>query len=492
MGTSPTKRSHHTGDVVDVTVVAVMSSLASGKEFMHHSMRTTAVVLSTAALSVGALIAPSASAAPAAAPSLTGTDSTPSQIAAHWLAKEFTNGLMVGASGPDFGLTLDAGFALSTVPGHDREVTAINNAVEARIAEYVGDGTKESYVGPLAKAAAFARTAGKNPTSYGGVNLVTRIEERTADAAAPGATPNPIAGRVSDKSEFGDFANAIGQSYAVRALSLASSKEAGAARDFLLRQQCASGFFRLNFDKPASANQSCAEGVAGSEADPDVTSLVVMNLIGSRDNSPEVKDALARAGTWLAARQRGSGAFRAGPGVARINTNSTALGGYALGLLKNRDAALKAAVWVRRLQPVDKFKCRSALTPETGAVAYRPESLSAAKTGGISTDARGEWRRATAQAILGLQYAPASNDKLRIESVRRQARAGDRPQFRVYGISPGEQACVQVKGDFRRIKGKNSGDKIVRKLRLPTGNARRTAIVKVADEQARTSLLVRN
>ena len=77
------------------------------------------------------------------------------------------------------------------------------------------------------------------------------------------------------------------------------------------------------------------------------------------------------------------------------------------------------------------------------------------------------------QAILGLQFAPASKDKLRIVSVRKQARAGERVQFRVFGLAPSESACLQVKGDFLRVKGKKSGDKIVRKLQLPAGNQRR-------------------
>lgn len=457
---------------------------------MPHLMRTASITLSTAALAAGLLVAPPATAAPVSAP-LPDTDDTASQIAADWLAGELTGGLMVGKFGPDFGLTLDAGFALSAA-GNGAAVTAVSSAFEPRVADYVGDGAKESYAGPLAKAATFARTAKENPTSYGGVNLVTRLEERTADASAPNATPNPVAGRISDKSEFGDFANVIGQSYAVRALSLANSQEAGAARDFLLKQQCPSGYFRLNFDKVAAANQSCAEGVAGSEADPDVTSLAVINLLESRDNSPAVRDALDKASTWLAGQQRASGAFAGGTGTAVTNTNSTALGGYALGLLKNRDAALKAATWVRKLQPVDKRRCRTALTKDTGAVAYRKEAVKTARTSGITAGARDQWRRATAQAVLGLLFAPASNDDLSIESVRRRARAGDRPRFRVFGISPGERACVQVKGDFRRIVGKPSGGKIVRRLQMPTGNRKRVVLVKTADDKARTTIRVRN
>ncbi len=466
---------------------------------MHHLIRTSAVALSAVALSTGALAAPSASADPSpalrAAKAVGGTDSTPSTIAAEWIADELTNGLMVGEFGPDFGLTIDTGMAVSTVSGQGGTVTAINNALEPRIAEYVGDQTKESYAGPLAKAAAFARTAKKNPTDYSGINLITRLEERTANVPAdPSAEPQAaaFAGRIFDKSEFGDYANVVGQSYAVRALALARSTEAGAARDFLLKQQCASGFFRLNFDKASVPNQSCTEGVAGSEADPDATAFAVINLIESRDTSQAVRDAIAKASTWLADRQRGSGAIRSAGDGAQINTNSTALGGYAMGLAKNRDAALKAALWVRKNQPVDKYKCRTALTKDTGAVAYRRDRSIAAKAGGIPAGGRDEWRRATSQAILGLQFAPASKDKFRIVSVRRQARAGERVQFRVYGLAPSESACMQVKGDFRRVKGKKSGDKIVRKLLLPIGNQRRTALVKTSDDRVQTSLRVRN
>lgn len=445
------------------------------------------------------LAAPPASADPSSALSAAKagvpTDSTPSEIAANWITGELTNGLIVGGSGPDFGLTIDTGMALASVPGHEATVTAINNALEPRIAEYVGDGTKESYAGSLAKAAAFARVADKIPTNYSGINLITRLEERTADVPAdPTAEPQAaaFAGRIFDKSEFGNFANVVGQSYAVRALAVARSTEAGAARDFLLKQQCTSGAFRLNFAKANVPNQSCTEGVAGSEADPDATALAVINLVQSGDTSQPVKDALAKAGTWLADRQRGSGAIRSAGDGAQINTNTTALGGFAMGLLKNRDAALEAALWVRKNQPVDKYKCRTALTKDTGAVAYRKDRSIAAKAGGIPADGRDEWRRATAQAILGLQFAPASKDKFRIVSVRREARAGERVQFRVYGLAPGESACMQVKGDFLRVKGKTSGDKIVRKLQLPTGNQRRVGLVKTSDDDARTSLLVRN
>ncbi len=402
---------------------------------------------------------------------------------------------MVGSSGPDLSLTLDTGLALRSVPGHESGVAAINAAFKPRVDEYVGDGTNESYAGPLGKAAAFARAAGENPVDYGGKNLVARLEQRTADVPAdPSTEPQAaaFAGRIFDKSESGNFANVVGQSFAVRELTLARSAEAAAARDFLLKQQCASGYFRLNFDKANVPNQSCTEGTPGSEADPDATALAMINLIESHDRSAAVRSALDKASAWLVDRQRNSGAIRSSGDRAQINTNTTAVGGYALGLMRQSDAAQKAALWVRKNQPVDKYKCRTALTSDTGVVAYRKDRIKGASTTGIPAEARDEWRRATAQAILGLQFAPASDDAFRIVSVRKQARAGERVQFRVYGLAPSESACMQVKGDFRRVKGKKSGDKIVRKLQLPTGNQRRVGLVKTSDDEARTSLRVRN
>lgn len=445
---------------------------------LSHPVRTAGVLLATAALSTSTLVAPSSAAPTGAVPR---TDATPSREAASWLTEELEGGLMVGKFGPDLGLTIDTGLALGSVGDRDT-VDIISDSLELRIGDYVGDGTKESYAGPLAKAATFAQEARRNPADYGGVNLVTRLEARVADSG-------PTAGRISDLSQYGDFANVIGQSYAVRALSRARSAEADEARAYLLQQQCASGYFRLQLGTTGSASQACTEGTAGSAPDPDATALAVINLVESGDRSQAVRDALTKAGTWLAARQRRSGGFRGGSGTAVLNTNTTSLAGYALGRLKNRAAATKAAVWVRRLQPVDKMQCRSALSKDTGAVAYRASAVTAARTNGIG-DARDEWRRATAQAVLGLQFAPAATEVLRVEAARPRARAGERVQFRVHGVAPGERACIQVKGDFRRIVGKGSGGAVARKLEMPSGTHTRVALVKVVDQTARTSVRV--
>lgn len=451
---------------------------------MSHSLRTAGALLAASTLAVTVLGQP-ATAAPTPAPAK--TDDGAITLAGTWLKRELTGGLMVGDGFTDYGLTIDTGLALDQA-GDKSGVTAINTALQPKINEYIaGDAFGDAgstYAGATAKAATFARVAGANTTSYGGVNLITRLEERVSATA-------PIVGRLEDKSSFGDFANVIGQGYAVRALTEAKSKRAADATAFLLAQQCASGFFRESFTKDKAATaQGCIEGQADSAASLDATALAVVNLLESGSHDKAVTAAVAKAGTWLAAQQKATGAF-GGDGVG-ANTNSTGLAGWALGLLKNREAATKAAVWVRKQQPIEKNKCRSALTKETGAIAYQPKVVKDARNDGITDETADQWRRATAQAMAVLQWAPASVDQLTVSSRRASGEAGDKVRFVITGLAPGERACVAIKGDFKRIAGKANARPVARKLELPTGNRGRIVKVKTADTAAKTTIQVHN
>ena len=307
-----------------------------------HTWRriTGLAAVSTLALTV---VAQPASAAP---PSAGKTDDGAITLAGSWLKGELTNGLIDGGGFTDFGLSLDAGFALDQV-GDKAGVALVNKAFQPKVNDYIsGDafGDKAStYAGAVAKAATFARVAGANPTSYGGVNLITRLEERVSATA-------PVVGRIEDKSSYGDFANTLGQSYAVRALEEAKSTRATDALGFLLLQQCSSGFFRQDFTKDkAAAAQGCAEGQAGSEPSIDATGLAVVNLLEGDAKGRAVMTAVEKATTWLKGQQKRNGSFAG-------NTNSTGLAGWALGLAKEKDAATRAATWVRKQQPIDKHR----------------------------------------------------------------------------------------------------------------------------------------
>lgn len=445
-----------------------------------HTWRRAAGLVAASTLALTAVGQP-ASAAPSTGAGK--TDDTAITVAGSWLKGELTDGLMDAGGFTDFGLTLDTGFALDQA-GDKSGVATVNRAFQPVVNDYIsgaafGDAGS-TYAGSVAKAAVFARVAGANATSYGGVNLVTRLEERVSATA-------PIVGRIEDKSSFGDYANTLGQSYAVRALTEAKSQRAADAVAFLLAQQCTSGFFRQDFTKDkAAAAQGCAEGQTGSEPSVDATALAVVNLVEGDAKGPSVNAAVDRATDWLLTQQKKNGSFAG-------NTNSTGLAGWALGLVKEKAAATSAATWVRKQQPIDKNRCRSALTKDTGAIAYEAKAVKAARNSGLTDgDVRGQWRRATAQAMAVLQWAPAAADDLRVAMNRSSAESGDKVRVKVWGLAPGERACVSIKGDPKRIIGKASAKPVTRKLRMPTGNTSRIVKVKTADDAAKTRISVRN
>ena len=447
-----------------------------------RGLRTGGALLATTALTLttlGAGLAP-ATAAPAK------SDRAAADLAASWLEGQLTDGLVRGQFGPDYGLSIDIALGLDEV-GDTSTVRTISNAVAAGVESYVSGGTFDpgsTYAGATAKAATLARVAGGNPTSYGGVNLVSRLESRVSSTA-------PIVGRIEDKSTFGDYANVVGQSFAARALVEAGSQRAGDAVAFLLQQQCAGGWFRLDLTKSkTSTAQGCVDGAPDSGADLDATSLVVMNLAASGEKSPAVKAALAKAGTWLAAQQAGSGAFGVVGSSGRYNTNSTGLAGWALASLGDKDAAADAAVWVRKRQPIDLSRCRSALTKSTGAVAYDDAAVKAARTAGLTPETTDQWVRATAQALPVLQWAPAAATDLDVVGRTVRAEAGSKVRFRTLGIAPGERACIAVKGDFKRLVGKANGGKVSAKLEMPNGSKLRKVKAKTSDSIAKTVVRV--
>ncbi len=238
----------------------------------------------------------------------------PPDSAAGWLTGQLTDGLLFNDQFGfnDVGLSIDAALALDAVGGHEATVAEVADAAAAEIGAYVGDGTTESYAGALAKAVVLTAlpAAGANPRNVGGVNLVQRLEDRV-DAT----------GRIADQSEFDDFANVLGQSYAVQGLDAVNSQEADAATDFLLSQQCAAGFFAQAFGSDCTAD----------DASVDATAIAVLALQSQLDDT-DVAPRVAAAVAWLVAAQRDNGSFGSDGEIATPNSNSSGLAGWALGV----------------------------------------------------------------------------------------------------------------------------------------------------------------
>lgn len=352
---------------------------------MRNLFRTSAV------LAAGTMVVAMAGPAQAA----------PDDTSARWLTRQLTNGLVHNDQFDfdDYGLTADTAFALKAIGGQATAVGDIRRALAQQVDSWttgVDFGSTDVFAGSTAKAVVLAETTGADPRAFGGVNLVGRLNKRVSATA-------PTVGRIQDKTAGQDFANVIGQAFAARGLSVAGSGKADEAVRFLLKQQCASGYFRLNFAAKTAPNQTCDGGdrATTSAPDTDVTALAVLSLTAVPRKTAAVRTAITDAVEWLKRRQKTNGSFGGGTATEASNSNSTGLAGWAFGKTGACGAAVKAARWVRELQ-VAGAAPGTPLAGENGAIAYDSERLAAARADGIGVPERDQWRRATAQAAPAL------------------------------------------------------------------------------------------
>jgi len=318
----------------------------------------------------------------------------PADHSAQWLSDQLTGGLIHNPNFggiDDYGLSIDTAFALQAIGGHGSDVRDVRNAMSMHVGDYIGTGG-EKYAGSIAKLLVLAESTGADPKSFGGVDLVKRLNSLVHQTG-------PAKGRIVDASQFGDFANSIGQILAVRGLTEAKSGQAGKARQFLLEQQCRQGYFRLNFAKLSAHHQSCGKK---SPADPDVTSYAVIQLWKTSKGHRAFRSDLRRAVSWLAKQQRKSGAFIGGTSTSTPNANSTGLAAWALAKDGKCSSAKAAAKWVSGLQ-VGKAS-GSKLAGQRGAIAYDRAAFKAGKRHGITDATQDQWRRSTTQAAPGLLF----------------------------------------------------------------------------------------
>jgi hypothetical protein len=326
----------------------------------------------------------------------------PDDTSARWLTRQLTDGLIHNdqfGGFDDYGLTADTAFALKAIGGQRDDVRDIRRALARNVDSWttgVDFGSSDIFAGSTAKAVVLAETTGADPRNFGGVNLVRRLNRLVSG-------DRPTVGRIQDQTAGDDFANVIGQAFAAQGLSVAKSGKADEAVRFLLRQQCASGYFRLNFADKDAADQTCDGGDrrTTSVPDTDVTALAVLALEAVPRQTRAVRAAVADGARWLVRRQKNNGSFGGGPATEASNSNSTGLAGWALGETGACRAAAKAARWVRGLQ-VSGDVSGTPLAGEKGAIAYDRSRFAAGRADGIGSADRDQWRRATAQAAPSL------------------------------------------------------------------------------------------
>jgi len=422
---------------------------------------------------------------------------TPAEAAPHdpvginegatWVGKELTNGLFhypdngFGAY-DEYGLSIDAALALKALGGHDARVESVRTAIAENVNKYItgeafGDAGS-TYAGAVAKTMVLAQSTGGNPSSFGGVNLQSRLEGRVSSTA-------PIAGRLEDVSTYGDSANTLGQSFAANGLSTAGSTKNADVTSFLLKQQCSTGYFRLKFTADKTApNQSCVDGT--DVPDTDATAIAVLQL-ASQSGNGTVNTAIGKAKAWLVAQQESDGSWGGGASTEDPNANSTGLAAWALG---DTPQSERAAEWLRENQ-VTGYNACDKLSSQRGAIAYNGSSFAAGRTNGITGDTSDQWRRASAQALPGLAYLPQdttpSNPSLTGPSG--YLKAGTSQVLTTRGVQTGDQLCLS--GPNTAFKGTASGTSWAKTVTLPAGTAaRRYAVRDTAGHGATSTLKV--
>ncbi|GAA0197473.1 hypothetical protein GCM10008944_13610 [Cytobacillus oceanisediminis] len=367
---------------------------------MKKSLRRGLVATAATALGAGLLAVPAAQA---------DTSRTPQTVnAADWLSGQVVDGVLYNEQFDfvDWGLTLDTLLALDAVGGYNAKVADIADALADDLGSYIGTGG-ESYAGSTAKAlvavqAADLDAAGRTPTNFGGTDLVKATEAQVL-------TTPPVTGRIADTLPDGDsddddlpddYANVVGQTFAVKGLHAAGSSLADEATAFLLAQQCSNGGFRTFFTSDKTAEQQECSDPTTAEVD---TTAFAVDALQTQIGDESVSDALARARGYLIGARGNDGEFGGGAATEAPNTNSTALAAVALEQLGDDGLAAGSAAWVAQRQVTAYSACGTELDGQLGAVGYDDAAIATAEDDGIEVETADQWRRATAPAVAALQ-----------------------------------------------------------------------------------------
>lgn len=376
-----------------------------------------------------------------------------------WLAGELDAGLLPGQFGsPDYGLSVDALLSLDVLGVQAGAIGDIADALAKDPQAYIsgeafGDGGS-TYAGATGKLAVGAAAAGRDAEDFGGVDLLERLRGTIA-------TEGEEAGRASDVSDFGDYSNTLGQTFVVRALVDAGDDLALDAIDYLLKQQCADGSFRIGMfaeavpddpetewdDSIAPVDRECGDQTTKGDdtISYDATALAVTALVEAEDAGIDgLGDAIDDGAAALADAQASDGSLQ-DDGVA--NANTTGLAALALADAGDLDAATAAAEFVATLRVPDDAS--GALADERGAIAFDQAAFDAAQTAGLP-ESRDQWRRATAQAAGALALLPDSATLTVTTATDGFAGTGQDVGVVVEGLEVGEPVTVTAGDDVAK------------------------------------------
>jgi hypothetical protein len=219
----------------------------------------------------------------------------------------------------DFGLSIDVAFALAAAGGADPTLRAITEFIrtggvtgagKSTVDDWTGIGTDLADGGSIGKLALLADVTGYDPRAFGGHDLIAALHEVTCARADAGA-------RCADA---GNYAGAT--SVAAQSLGIVAQFRAGANAD-----AAAPIAYLLSLQRP---DGSFPGRIPAAEDDRDVDSTAMAAMaLRLTPSDRAASQASIRALAWIAAQQKGNGAF---PGTTGDSTASTARAIQGLGL----------------------------------------------------------------------------------------------------------------------------------------------------------------
>lgn len=403
-------------------------------------MKTTTrrlAALAAAPLLAGVLVAAPGSAQ--AAPNANASS------ASYWLVNQLTDGLAVydyeyegeTYTTTDVGLTIDVLQALVDSGTQTAKQATIATALEGKVGSYTSAGGTGKLITAISG-------AGKNPRSFGGVDLVARVEGKVVDGGDE-------AGRAVDSP---DYSNTQTQALVVRALADEDSPKVASTLGYLLKQQCADGGFRSAMFTEAVADdpedpydyaidavdRQCGDSTTSGDDDEtiDATSFAVQALIAARAQGASVQSQLSKAVRYLLDEQGADGGFE---NDGSANANSTGLAAAALDTYGKADAAHAGAAWLLKRQATKAVATGNKLADDLGAIAFDDDVLANGKADGIESLDLGQWIRSTSQAVAGINaYYPAATLKVTPKYAARKQAA--QQLVTVSGLRAGEKVTV--------------------------------------------------
>ena len=361
------------------------------------SLTTLAPAQPAAAVSLGAAVQPAASHTRSAGLSTNLVAAAVdyqerATLAARWQASQLTDGRIYNREFKfdDWGLTIDTGLMLTAAGTTPHRLATLEGQVRQHFyQDYAGGGTA---AGALAKTLLFASELGADVRNFGGRNVRADVLDHVQGAGA-----GLEQGRISDTGKK-DYSNVLTQSYGVLALAPTGGAPQPVV-DYLLRQRCAAGYFRLS----EVVGETCRQ--SGSDPDIDATAVGLQALQAAAQHGASVPArAIDKSVAWLVLQQRANGSF--GGTELGPNTNSTGLVANALAATDRTEARLRAAAYVARMQITEANSGRGPARNDLGATAYNRPALRSALADGIRPAQQDQFRRATPQAYFALRHAP--------------------------------------------------------------------------------------